>query len=300
MAWQRMMQTFIDRHVLPDDFNRVIKAYYQPLAHRLFNLFDSSNSPFFVGVNGCQGSGKSTLSAYIADYLSRVHALNVVVMSLQDFYFAKSEGDQLATQIQPMLKTRGVSGTHKTSLLSSVIAQLKEKKSNVVIPQFNKATDNPYPKTQWQCIDQPADIVILEGWCWGVPAQKQAQLSQPINALERNNDSEGIWRNYVNQQLASYYQPLYQCFDYWITLQAPTFDYVYQWRLEQEQKLAVSLAARKKATQDELMNAEQTRHFIQYFQRLTEHGIKTLPLFAETTFVLAKNRCIQSVQQADR
>ena len=293
-----MIQAFIDKHVLPDNFKRVVNEFYQPLAERIFNQLHQDKKPFFVGINGCQGSGKSTLSAYIAQYLSSIHSLNVVVMSLDDFYLPKIDRNKLATNIHPMFKKRGVPGTHNTQLLSRVLTQLKDKQSNFLIPKFNKAMDEPYPEGEWQFIEYPADIVILEGWCWGVPAQDNAQLIEPINALEKQHDSKGIWRNYVNQQLAQDYQPLYQLFDYWVVLQAPTFDYVYRWRLEQEQKLALSLESKEQTTkQSGIMSAEQTLNFIQYFQRLTEHGIKTLPLFADTTFVLAENRDVQSVQK---
>ena len=292
-----MITTFIKKHKLPDDFKQLVAEFYQPLAQRIYTRFQQDKKPLFVGVNGCQGSGKSTLSAYIAQYLSSTYSLNVVVMSLDDFYLPTTERNKLAADIHPMFVKRGVPGTHNTQLLQQVITQLNDKKSNFWIPRFNKATDEPYPEAEWQYIDSPTDIVILEGWCWGVPSQDKSQLIDPINELEKQNDGEGVWRNYVNQQLAKYYQPLYQFFDYWIALQAPTFDYVYRWRLEQEQKLALTLESTGKTTaQSAVMSAAQTLNFIQYFQRLTEHGMKTLPVFADTTLFLSENRNIHSVK----
>jgi len=293
-----MITTFIEKHKLPKDFTLMVDEYYQPLAQQISTRFQQNKKPFFVGVNGCQGSGKSTLSAYIAQYLSSTTSLNVVVMSLDDFYLCKKERNKLAKKIHPLFKKRGVPGTHNTQLLKRVISQLKEKKSAISIPKFNKATDEPYAETNWQFIERPADIIILEGWCWGVPAQEKTQLNEPINSLEKQKDSKRIWRSYVNQQLEKHYQPLYQLFDYWIALQAPSFDYVYRWRLEQEQKLALKLKSTgKTAEQSAVMNATQILDFIQYFQRVTEHGIKTLPLFADTTFFLDENRHIQTVQE---
>ena len=146
-------------------------------------------------------------------------------------------------------------------------------------------------------IDRPADIVVVEGWCWGVLAQKEAELAEPTNRLEQQQDSKGLWRSYVNQQLKEHYQPLYKLFDYWIALQAPSFDCVYRWRLEQEQKLALMLKSTGKPTeQSAVMSAEQAPDFIQYFQRLAERSITTLPSFDDTILFLDKNRHIQSVQ----
>ena len=293
-----MVTDFIEKHKLPDDFKHLVDEFYQPLVQRIFTTFQQDKEPLFVGINGCQGSGKSTLSAYIAQYLSSTYSLNVVVMSLDDFYLCKKARNKLAENIHPMLQKRGVPGTHNTQLLKRILAQLKEKKSAISIPKFSKATDEPYSEKNWQFIEHPADIVIVEGWCWGVPAQESAQLIEPANPLEKQKDSKGIWRSYVNQQLEKHYQPLYQLFDYWVALQAPSFDYVYRWRLEQEQKLALKLKSTGKTIEESaVMDAEEILDFIQYFQRLTEHGIKTLPLFADTTFFLDENRHIQNVQE---
>ncbi len=293
-----MISDFIEEHQLPDSFNHLVEQFYQPLAQRIHAKFQQGNKPLFVGINGCQGSGKSTLSAYIQQYLSSAYTLNVVVMSLDDFYLSKNDRNKLAEYIHPLLKTRGVPGTHNIQLLTQVLIQLKEKSSPISIPKFNKATDELYPETNWQCIESDADIVILEGWCWGVPAQEETQLQAAINPLEKQNDSRAVWRSYVNQQLKKHYQPLYQLFDYWVALQAPSFDDVYCWRLEQEQKLALKVESQADISQPSVvMNAEQVLDFIQYFQRLTEHGIKTLPLFADTTFHLDQYRNIQSVHE---
>jgi len=293
-----MIEAFIEEHQLPDDFKRLVEEYYQPLVNRIFKQYTLNARPYFVGINGCQGSGKSTLSAYIAQYLLSTYSLNVVVMSLDDFYLPKKDRNKLAKDIHPMFEKRGVPGTHNTKLLNHVLTQLNEKKSPLLIPKFNKATDEPYQTTKWKNVEHPVDIVIFEGWCWGVPSQAEIQLVELINTLEKQKDSEGIWRSYVNNQLEKHYQPLYQLFDYWIALQAPSFDYVYRWRLEQEQKLALKLKNTEKNTDPlAVMNTEQILDFIQYFQRLTEHGIKTLPLFADTTFFLDENRQIMKVKQ---
>lgn len=292
-----MIKAFIETHKLPDDFIQLAEEYYQPLTNRIYNEFKNTESTYFVGVNGCQGSGKSTLSAYIAQYLTVTYDLNVVVMSLDDFYLSQDERKNLAENIHPMLEKRGVPGTHNTNLLQSVITSLKNNDLPVLVPIFNKATDNPYPQEDWTLIDKPADIVILEGWCWGVSSQDDEQLLSPVNSLEKQNDSDLQWRRYVNQQLEIYYEPLYQEFDYWVALQAPSFSNVYRWRLEQEHKLELKLkSSNSPQKQSGLMSATQILNFIQYFQRLTEHGIKTLPHFADTTFFLDVNRKINDLK----
>jgi len=285
-----MLSAFMKKNILPDEFILIAKKYYQPLAERIFNAYSQKKTPFVVGVNGCQGSGKSTLSEYIADYLSTTGELNVVVVSLDDFYLSRQARSKLAEDIHPLLKTRGVPGTHDAELLKSTLDKFKNKQTNFTIPRFNKATDDPYNKSEWQHIKKPIDILIIEGWCWGVTAQNDIQLTDPINTLESIQDSESIWRTYVNEQLQSYYQPLYQYVDFWVALQAPSFDSVYKWRLEQEQKLIKKTLL---AEQTNVMNEEDILNFIQYFQRLTTHGMLSLPLLAHTIFYLDDNRSIK-------
>jgi D-glycerate 3-kinase len=64
-----MISAFIEKHHLPNEFKRTVKQFYQPLADKIFNQYLMKNSAFFVGINGCQGSGKSTLTDFLATYL---------------------------------------------------------------------------------------------------------------------------------------------------------------------------------------------------------------------------------------
>ena len=278
-----MLSAFMEQHKLPQEFKQTVEQYYKPLADRIFRQFSKNNSAYFVGINGCQGSGKSTLTDFIAEYLITEYQLNVVVMSLDDFYLTREKRIQLADDIHPLLATRGVPGTHDVSALDKTLTQLKEQKTGFSIPKFNKATDEPFPKENWTTIEKPVDIILLEGWCWGVEPQSEEQLKLPINEFELQYDENGVWRNYVNQQLKSEYVPLYKTMDFWLALQAPSFDCVYKWRLEQEQKLKarnVGLANSMVMTPEEILN------FTQYFQRLSVQSCNTITQSADEIFYL--------------
>lgn len=284
-----MLSTFIKQHNLPEEFKLAVNKYYQPLADQIFNRFAQNKDPYFVGVNGCQGSGKSTLTDFIATYLTTHYQLNVVVMSLDDFYFSSEKRKTLAQDIHPLLATRGVPGTHDVDELNHVLSQLKEKTTGFSVQKFNKATDNPYPEEQWPTIEKPADIIIVEGWCWGVEPQTAEQLKAPINELEYQYDTTGKWRNYVNQQLKIAYEPLYKKMDFWLALQAPSFDCVYKWRLEQEQKLEDRNIG---LTNSKIMSPAQILNFTQYFQRLSVQGCMTFVESADAIFYLDYERKI--------
>jgi D-glycerate 3-kinase len=210
-------------------------------------------------------------------------------MSLDDFYLTREKRKQLALDVHPLLATRDVPGTHDVTALDAVLTQLKEHKTGFTIPKFNKATEEPFDESEWTRIEKPADIIIVEGWCWGVKPQTETQLKTPINDLEKLHDTTGTWRTYVNQQVINAYQPLYPEMDFWLVLQAPSFDCVYQWRLEQEQKLkkrTVSLA------NSNVMSSAQVLDFIQYFQRLSVHGQHTLAQQTDVVFYLDNKRKI--------
>lgn len=291
-----MLTTFIKQHKLPEKFRLTAKDYFQPLAERIFSQFSKSSRPYFVGINGCQGSGKSTLTDYIGEYLTKTHKLNIVVMSLDDFYFTGEKRQELSRDIHPLLATRGVPGTHDIAMLENTLIKLKAKETGFTIPRFNKATDEPYPQEQWQVIEKPIDIILLEGWCWGVKPQTAEQLISPVNELELKHDKNGAWRNYVNQQLQQYYQPLYAQMDFWLALQAPSFDCVYKWRLEQEEKLK---ANNQGLSNSKIMQSDGILNFTQYFQRLSVQACNTISQSADAIFYLDYARNITSVPVTD-
>lgn len=292
-----MLDDFRAKHKLGQDFNTIAQDWYIPLAEQIKLHHNDAEKTFYVGINGCQGSGKSTLSDFLAEYLRQNYNVRVIVLSLDDFYLSQAQRSTLALNIHPLFKTRGVPGTHNVELLKNVLEKLSDDGHQIAIPRFNKASDNPFSKDKWPLIDTPVDIVIFEGWCWGVPAQSEAALQTPCNDLERLQDPQGIWRNYVNHQLEKFYQPLYSLMNFWVMLKAPSFDSVYNWRLEQEQKLT---AITPREQQSALMSASQIKDFIQYYQRLTEHSLAELPERCNWVYELDENRRILSLKQKEQ
>jgi len=302
-----MLSEFIKEKSLDHSFIKTAKDYFIPLAEKLaknqkqhFNLAKTSSysehsKTYFVGINGCQGSGKSTLVDFLAKYLEQNHHVCVAVLSLDDFYLSRSERNKLAMNVHPLFKTRGVPGTHDTTLLTKTLSDLKNNRnSGVSLPRFNKAKDEIFPSKYWPVVDTAVDIVLFEGWCWGVPAQQIDDLALSVNELESKQDQQLIWRTKVNNILLTDYQPLYKLMDTWIMLKAPSFECVYQWRLEQEHKLSDSHLDRPPHNDcsDNIMSDEQVAMFILYYQRLTEYGLEVLPSEVDLLFELDNQRKI--------
>lgn len=287
-----MFKQFIEDNKLPNSFKTTAEDYYVPLIGQIRSLAESSEKPVFVGVNGCQGSGKSTFVDFVEHVLTTKEDLNVLVMSLDDFYYSSDTRYKLGKDIHPLFVTRGVPGTHKIDTLLAIITQLKTHDLPMYIPRFDKATDNPKPFNQWPLIDTVPDVVLIEGWCWGVPAQEEHELATPVNSLELNMDKNAIWRSHVNHELFTKYQPLYPLMDYWVCLKAPSIDCVYEWRLEQEQKLQERVLVNG-TSKNAIMDAQQIKQFIDYFTRLTQHSFSTIGETADAILELDIHRKVE-------
>ena len=276
-------------HSLSEGFLETALNWYQPLAQQIYSHQNGGSAVSFVGVNGCQGSGKSTLTEFLKVYLEQEYQLNVAVLSLDDFYLDQSARQQLAQTVHPLLKTRGVPGTHNCDLMAKTFTDLKNQTLGISLPRFNKAIDNPYPESQWPVVTDKVDLVIMEGWCWGVENQSEEALISPINKLEQQQDPEGFWRKTVNDKLKSDYESLYIQMDFWVMLKAPSFDTVFNWRKEQEAKLALTVADKENSG---VMTDAELENFIQHYQRLTEHSLNTQAKNMDVVFELDNQRHI--------
>ncbi|TBR40205.1 MULTISPECIES: kinase [Dyella] len=234
-----------------------------------------SKRPYLLGISGLQGSGKSTLARELKAQ-AEARGLPTEVLSLDDFYYSRSEREVLAQQVHPLLRTRGVPGTHEIELLMSVLAALPQASDKLPVsyPRFDKGRDTRMPPSRWPKVTRPPKLVILEGWALGIKPQTQAQLDVPVNDLERTEDPEGTWRHWVNKQLRGY-QPLWRKLDALVVLQAPDWAVVQKWRSQQEAELLARHAPLA-------MDAEAMVRFLAHFERLSRHALATLPAQADS------------------
>lgn len=259
MRWQT---EFLEKHTL-------LKSYpdnVQCVLDWLEQVISKQKGPFCLAINGAQGSGKSTLSAYLKAYLDSQDIATEIV-SLDDFYLSKAQRAERAIQYHPLFKVRGVPGTHDTAFAIEQVKRFKNSE-DFILPRFNKATDEPHITGKWlNCKNNPK-VLIFEGWCLGLMPQTEAQLNIPMNNLEATQDSNGVYRALVNQFLSGDYQTLFSLFDKIVFLNAQSFERVYSWRLQQEHQLIKQAGTG--------MSDEEVTTFIQYFERLTRWGIESL------------------------
>jgi len=222
------------------------------------------HTPLFIGIQGPQGIGKSTLASSLVKALAVSHRLTAVALSIDDFYLPHSDLASLAANNPGniLLNGRGEPGTHDLPLASQVLQGLvhinDDDAQPVIVPRFDKSLHDgqgdrvPIGLT----ITGPVDIVIFEGWCMGfhplplstlrqryqVISEPPSSSSRPEAALEREIVRAHTLQNIeqINDILRSYPQSLYPFFSGFIQLAPPPshpYSYIYRWRLQQEHSM---------------------------------------------------------------
>lgn len=294
-----VLTDFLIQQKLPETYRAIAERWFIPVLAKLAQRHDTQAGPLIIGINGCQGSGKSTLAALAVAYFQATHHKSAIAISIDDFYLTVVERKKLAENTHSLLRTRGVPGTHDMALANDVLDALIAGDKPVKIPRFDKSIDDRAPESQWDVITPPVDIIIIEGWCMGAQPQEEDDLFVPVNDLEEFEDRTGQWRKFVNHKLSHEYAEFFARFNHWIMLKAPSFDCVYRWRLEQEEKLLASLKPHQRGRAgDQIMSPQQIRRFIQYYQRVTDHTLNTLPARAQVVFEMDAQRAIVALQNS--
>ncbi len=270
---------------------KMIKSFLIPLCFWISKKADKKR-PYFVGLAGGQGTGKTTTSSLLRIILIKYFRLKVFRISIDDFYKTRKERIRLSKRIHPMLLTRGVPGTHDIGMMLSFFKKVKRKQfKRLKLPTFNKAIDDRFSKKHWYDLKNKPDVIIFEGWCVGAKSEKDNTLKRTINSMERLKDRKQIWRKYVNQQLKSKYNKLYSQLNCLIYLKAKNFSLLQKWRLKQERKLLVKS---KKNLKSKIMNKKDVLSFMQTYQRITQNMFKNTPKYASIIINLNSNHQIKS------
>ena len=249
-------------------------------------LCDSDRRPMprIIGVSGSQGSGKSTFARVVVEHLQMRGFAAAAAVSLDDFYLTHADRQALGATVHPLLSTRGVPGTHDTDWLGRVMTAMQasgDEVATVRLPVFDKGADDRSGQRE-----SPVQVLVLEGWCLGVRAQPENMLQQPINTLERDEDPQGVWRSWVNDQIRRHYEPLWRQIDYWVQLKPPGFEQVVMWRSQQEQQIEPTLR----------MDSIALRRFIDHYERLTRWQWASEPPQPGLSVHLSPDHSVRSVE----
>jgi D-glycerate 3-kinase len=281
------LSDFLERERLPPAFQQWIDDLYRPLAGAILARRGDTGVAIVVGLCGPQGSGKST-GARVLAHLLNSRGVRTAVLSLDDLYLTRAERAALASEVHPLLMTRGPPGTHDTALGARLLRDLAHRASTRT-PSFDKASDDRAPPSRWPEVAGPSQIILFEGWCVGARPQADDALGAPINALEQSRDPGGVWRGYVNERLGGPYQDLFRPIDLQIMFRPPDFDIVLKWRLEQEHKLRDRAVAQGNPPAS-ILTDEQVAGFIQHYERISRHMDAEMPSRADIVITLDDER----------
>lgn len=229
-------------------------ADFQSLSRSIADAVLATAAVRVVGIGGGQGAGKSTLAAQVVtEICARGH--RAAQLSLDDFYLTHAQRAALARDVHPLLATRGVPGSHDIDALVGAALALR-RPGRVPVPQFDKGADDRLG--EMRIINGDCRMVVVEGWCIGARPQPPDDLVAPVNALEATEDADGVWRRWVNVQLAAY-QRLNDLIDFLVFLDVGDMQRVLKFRAQQEAGLEPGRR----------MAAPALDRFVAHYERIT-------------------------------
>ncbi|MCB0365858.1 MAG: hypothetical protein H6624_17130 [Bdellovibrionaceae bacterium] len=245
--WNKLGRFLWETHQWRNDFETRVCGFYLPVFFwcRQQQGQQPSSKTFFLGINGPQGSGKSTLSSILTQCFS-LCGQPAVTISIDDFYLTRKELDELAGENSgnPYLQMRGYPGTHDIGLGLDILTKLKamNQDEEVWVPRFDKSAfkgrGDRKPQTEWAKVAADVRIVIFEGWMLGF---------RPFVG----SDTSDINLRKINSFLPEY-EAWYRQLDSFIHLDAKDPSLVIGWRMEAEENMKNQ--GLSGMTQDEVKN----------------------------------------------
>jgi len=266
--------------LLPETYpaNRSSAESAMLVADRIAALPRGAHPPV-VGLNGAQGSGKSTLTTLVAEALQHFQGMRPVVLSLDDFYYGKPPRLQLARVVHPMCETRGVPGTHDVPLMVQTLDALANAAPDGLtpLPRFDKLDDDRISREEWPDFEGRPDVILFEGWCVGIRAEDMPAWNGPINELEAAEDPEGEWFAWSLDALKREYPAIWGNIALLVSIEVPDLETVISSRLLQEDRLAAE-------SDRERMDRAQVTRFVQHYERYTRAIWASMPKRADILF----------------
>lgn len=278
---------------IESSLEEMLLHFYVPLSEWVFRTYCGLRSikscPIILGLVGPPGAGKTSTSLFLQSIFQAAWELSVVILSLDNFYKTQEQRAAMNSCVHDLFRTRGVPGTHDLDLGHFVFKSLLSATEATItaIPVFNKspAVDDRLPKDQWQTYHGRPDMIIFEGWCVGAKPQPQDALQIPVNSLEQDKDPKCVWRSFVNEQLRTDYQKLFDYLDVLIMIKVPSWSVILAQRWEQEQQRKPHLSEAR------------FHEFLMYYQRLCMWMHQEMPGRADMVLEIDRDRNLTKVAQ---
>ncbi len=190
-----------------------------------------------AGIQGGQGTGKTTLVRYLSERLAE-EGCSAVSFSIDDFYADREERRRLAEAHpgNPYYRLpRGMPGTHRTRELERALAALKAGE-DLELPVFEKSAGGGEGEISERSrpVRGRRDFVLFEGWCLGIPEASPEELESAARKHGLPPVPPGF--EAVLARCGGYHK-LWGMLDLLIMLYPDRPELHENWRLEQERKL---------------------------------------------------------------
>ena len=215
-------------------------------------LKGGTQKPLVVGIEGPQGSGKTTAASKIKESLENTFPnANIIQFSMDDFYLTYEQQLEVSKQNNdnPLLQGRGLPGTHDLLLLSNIFNQLlanDESKLPISIPCYDKSAYNGKGDRsnidKWTIVDKKVDLIIFEGWFNGycsINNNKEVLVKWNLIKQIYLGRFDNVKDNHIiqiNDNLKQY-EIIWQLFDLFVCIKTDDINNVYKWRIQQEHEL---------------------------------------------------------------
>ena len=182
-----------------------------------------------MGLSAPQGAGKTTIMKEVCSALAE-DGLNVVSLSIDDFYLTRPEQVALAAKYQsnPYLQQRGYPGTHDLNLGANVLKALRMLPvgRSMKIPGYDRFANNGQgdrlPESNWCVVTGPLHLIVLEGWMLGFTRIADELLYDEHFLV-------------INEKIAAY-EAWHSLLDGFIWLEPDDPLFVREWRVEAEER----------------------------------------------------------------
>ncbi len=190
-----------------------------------------------AGIQGGQGTGKTTLVRYLAERLAE-EGCSAVGFSIDDFYSSREERRRLAAAHpgNPYYRLpRGMPGTHRTRELERALRALKAGE-DLDLPVFDKSAAGGEGEISERSrpVRGRRDFVLFEGWCLGIPEAAPEELTAAVRKHNLPPAPAGFEAVLAR---CGEYRKVWAMLDLLVMLHPDRPELHEKWRLEQEREL---------------------------------------------------------------
>ena len=253
-----------------------------PLALQIVAKKEQKSSAIIQGILGLQGTGKTTLSTILRLLLNEL-GYHTVTLSIDDLYKTYADRQQLQKD-DPRLVWRGPPGTHDVEIGIELLDQIREGKSPISIPRFDKSAFNGMgDRATPEIINEKIDILLFEGWFIGVQTVAESVFESPPPPITTEADRQFAKDN--NRRL-KFYLPLWNRLDGLIILSPVDYRLSHPYSRTEFGSLRMTIAQRLRKEAEQKMIAQgksgmseaEIDQFVEYFWRSLHPELFITPL----------------------